>query len=326
MNAVERCEHDKTHNCSSCGYIVIDGEKVFYKNLVLKGAVSECHKKFVHFMAEKFNTLNFFFHNGEIHVPEGQGKSVGLVICGQLRAWEHLYRDIDTLKDGLVTYIEEIQSENIGVLSDVVLKDVQQIIEDGGIGKRPLISIPRLNYKCADVPELFRRIGYDEVEKHFKAAPFGATTLRIEDGHFSYFKINAKGTFIFNKHNREWWGCDLDDDCEIFDLFAIKRFLQAFRLVRRIGSEENAQEVVECSPDDEAYIEVIGYFDTVNISYYMKSVPNDEIGDIALSWQGNYFEPSDDGFITNKIIDKQTSRFVKISALADALELVRSCQ
>lgn len=326
MNAVERCEHDKTHNCSSCGYIVIDGEKVFYKNLVLRGAVSECHKKFVQFMAEKFNTINFFFHNGEIHVPEGQGKSVGLVICGQLRAWEHLYREIDTLKEGLFKYIEEMKSENNGAIEASLLQDLLQIVEDGGIGKRPLISIPRLNYKYADLTELFRRIGYDEVEKHFKAAPFEATTFFIEDGHYSYFKINDKGSFIFNKPNREWWGCDLDGDGEIYDLFEIKRFLHAFRLVRRLGSEENAQEVIECSPDDEAYVEVIGYFDTVSISYYMKSVPSDEIGDIALSWQGNYFEPSDDGFITNKIIDKQTSRFIKISALAEALELVRSCQ
>nr|WP_314367319.1 hypothetical protein [uncultured Acinetobacter sp.] len=322
MNAVERCEHDKTHNCSSCGYIVIDGEKVFYKNLVLKGAVSECHKKFVHFMAEKFNTLNFFFHNGEIHVPEGQGKSVGLVICGQLRAWEHLYRDIDTLKDGLVTYIEEIQSENIGVLSDAALKDVHQIIEDGGIGKRPLISIPRLNYKCADATELFRRIGYDEVEKHFKAAPFGATTLWTDNEDFSYFKINPKGSYIFNNPNREWWGCPFDGDGEIYDLYEIKRYIAAFRLIRRIGTLEAAQDAVNNCPDQHAYIESYGNC----VSYYVVSNPEDGVLDWAYLWNGKQWEPSDDGYVTNKQLVTHTSRFIPLADVVEAVQRVSACQ
>lgn len=334
MNVFERCEHDKTHNCATCGYIRIDGEKVFFKDLVLKGAISEMHLKFVNYMAEKNRTIDFFFHKDEIHIPEGQGKVVGLATALQLQAWEYLYNDIEVMKAGLVSYLEELKAQNLNVLSGTALQDLLQIIEDGGIGKRPLVGVPRLNYKYSDVSQLIKRIGKDEVEKHFKAAPFEATSLWAEEdySHFSYFKINHDGPYIFNKPNRFWWECKLDDSGELYDLFEIKRFLEAFRLVGLIGSLEEAETAISNCPNEQAYFELHACDGQDGVSYWVKSwvksevFPDGGFGKWACRWDGQYWEPSDDGYITNLKLDSHKSQFRHLNDVVDAVQRVRACQ
>lgn len=329
MNEIERCEHDKTHNCATCGYIRIDGEKVFFKSLELKGAISEMHLKFVQYMAEKNRSINYFFHKDEIQIPEGQGKVVGLATGLQLQAWEYLYNDIEVMKAGLVSYLEELKAQNLNVLSGTALQDLLQIIADGGIGKRDLIGVPRLNYKYSDVSQLFKRIGKEEVEKHFKAAPFGSTTLCTEEdySHFSYFQINFDGVFIFNKHHREWWHCSLDDSCELYDLYEVKRYIDAFKLVRDIGSLEEAETAINNCPYEQAYFELHACDGLDGVSYWRKS----ESVDIwyahwACRWDGQYWEPSDDGYITNQKLDTQKRRFKPLADVISAVQRVKACQ
>lgn len=324
MNVIESCEHDKTHNCSTCGYIHIDGEKVYYKDLDVKGAISEVHVKFVRYMAEKNRTIDFFFHKDKIHIPEGQGKVVGLATALQLQAWEYLYSDIEVMKADLVSYLEELKAQNLNVLSGTALQDLLQIIADGGIGKRDLVGVPRLNYKYGDVSKLIKRIGKEDVEKHFKAAPFEATTIWTDNEDFSYFKINSEGSYIFNKPNREWWGCLIDGDGEIYDLCEIKRFIAAFRLIRLIGTLDDAQEAVNNCPDQHAYIEPFPYVDSV--SYYVASKPEDGVFDWAYLWNGKEWEPSDDGYVTNKQLVSHKNRFIPLADVVDAIQRVRACQ
>lgn len=324
MNAIESCEHGKSHNCSACGYILIDGEKVYYKGHALKGAISEMHLKFVHYMAEKNRTIDFFFHKDKIHIPEGQGKVVGLATALQLQAWEYLYNDAEVMKADLVSYLEELKAQNLTVLSGTALRDLLQIIADGGIGKRDLIGVPRLNYKYSDVSQLIKRIGKEEVEKHLKAAPFEATTLWTDNEDFSYFKINSEGSYVFNNPNREWWGCSLDDHGEIYDLYAIKRFIGAFRLIRLIGTLDDAEKAVKNCPDEQAYIEPYPYSDCV--SYYVASKPEDGVLDWAYLWNGKEWEPSDDGYVTNKQLMNHKNRFIPLATLVDAIHRVRVCQ
>ena len=239
-------------------------------------------------------------------------------------------KDVDGIKADLVSYLEELKAQNLNVLSGTALQDLLQIIADGGIGKRPLLGVPRRNYKLSDVSELIKRIGKDEVEKHFKAAPFEATSLWAEEdySHFSYFKINHDGPYIFNKPNRFWWECELDDTGELYDLFEIKRFLEAFRLVGLIGSLEEADTAISNCPNEQAYFELHACDGLEGITYWVKSnvFPDGGFGDWACRWDGQYWEPSDDGYVTNIKLDGCKRRFRHITDVVAAVQRVKACQ
>lgn len=56
------------------------------------------------------------------------------------------------------------------------------------------------------------------------------------------------------------------------------------------------------------------------IKYWSKSLPEDGIGDIAYLWDGQYWEPSDDGAVSNGRLDH--APYYPIASLHQAVELI----
>lgn len=86
---------DQANQCLVCGSYVVDGERIYYKELKNYGATQDHEIRFIDRIQNQKTIA--FFHNGRLYIPSRQGRSVPLAIGLQWGAWQEQQSQIDQI-------------------------------------------------------------------------------------------------------------------------------------------------------------------------------------------------------------------------------------
>lgn len=87
---------EQSDQCLSCASYVVYGERIYYEKLKDFGAVQDHEVRFINRI--KKHSVIAFFHNGKLHIPSRQGRSVPLAIGLQWDAWQEQQSKIEQLE------------------------------------------------------------------------------------------------------------------------------------------------------------------------------------------------------------------------------------
>lgn len=114
---------EQSEQCLPCASYVVDGERIYYEKLKDFGATKDHEVRFINRIQK--HRVTAFFHNGKLHIPSRQGRSVPLAIGLQWDAWQEQQAIIDELKAQLNNmeacyiekkkWVEELQKTNISL-------------------------------------------------------------------------------------------------------------------------------------------------------------------------------------------------------------------
>lgn len=108
------CVHGLARQCLICGFYMVDGQRINYGEIEDFGAATESEVKFLKHIQR--HSVTAFFHEGKLHIPNDQGRSVPLAIGLQWQVWQLRQIEIDELKEQqnkLMAYVESTCSPDL---------------------------------------------------------------------------------------------------------------------------------------------------------------------------------------------------------------------
>lgn len=90
------CVHGSADQCLICGFYMIDGHKINYREIEKFGATTGSEVRFLEHIQRQ--SVTAFFHKGKIYIPSRQGRSVPLAVGLQWGVWQAQQIEIDKLK------------------------------------------------------------------------------------------------------------------------------------------------------------------------------------------------------------------------------------
>ncbi|MHA3059924.1 hypothetical protein ACX1N5_04040 [Acinetobacter sp. ANC 4636] len=100
--------------CLVCHFYTVDGERIYYQKLENFGATNDSEVRFIQHI-QRHSTIAFF-HNGKLHIPSRQGRSVPLAIGLQWGAWQEQQKRIEELESKVTDLNKNLKDRELAVL------------------------------------------------------------------------------------------------------------------------------------------------------------------------------------------------------------------